>query len=301
MGRRRPQKGRATRLGRTGHPGSVPVVPLGQTRGDRLSRCRLCGEQRKLSKTHVPAKGAGNSGEARPAVQHVDANGMSNLGLGRPTEGGMWGYWFCIECNGRTGVWDEEYIRLHQHLVLHLHDGPEVPRQRLMGQLPQIDVGAVVRAMWAWSFALVPTLADRYPDVADGVRTGEPVEPPTEIELLLGITMSLRIWATAQPDAWLIETDGAGVHRRSSGLLVPGPRIELLPITAVASPPFSVVLAHVDRPDGVPHTVVNDWLLDPAGARRDVFIDLPMVDVVGEEAPGPVGYARFIPARTIPS
>lgn len=273
--------------------------PVGQPRGDRYGRCRLCGEELPLSKTHVPAKGAGNRGEARPAVERIDEGGVPTLDLGRPKLGGMWGYWFCVECNQRTGVWDEEYIRLHQHLVLHLHDGPKLPRQRLMGTLPQLDVGAIARSMWAWSFALVPTLFNRYPEVARAVRTGEPAAARGDVDLLLGITMSLRIWVTAQPDAWLVESNRSGVHQRASGLLVLGPSVELLPITAVASPPFSVVLAHRDRPSGVPHAVVNEWLLDPAGARRDVVIDLPMIAVRGEDRPSPLSYASLMPAPAV--
>jgi hypothetical protein len=273
------------------------VRPVGQPRGDRYGRCRLCGEELRLSQTHVPAKGAGNRGEARRAVERIDeGGGVPTLDLGRPTLGGMWGYWFCVECNHRTGVWDEEYIRLHQHLILHLHNGPERPRQRLMGTLPQLDIGAIARSMRAWSFALVPTLLDRYPAIARAVRTGEAAEVPDDVDLLLGITMSLRLWATAQPDAWLVESDPSGVRRRPSGLLVRGPNVELLPITAVASPPFSVVLAHGGRPSGVPHAVVNEWLRDPAGARRDVVFDLPMIVVRSEDGPGPLGYARFMPA-----
>lgn len=110
------------------------------------------------------------------------------------------------------------------------------------------------------------------------------------------MTMSLRIWATAQPDGWLVETNTAGEHQRASSLVVPGPRIELLPITAVASPPFSVVLAHRDRPPHVPHAPVNEWLLDRAGTRRDVVIDLPMVQVRDEDRPGPVSYASLLAA-----
>lgn len=276
---------------------AVSVRPVGQPRGDRYGRCRLCGEELQLSKTHVPPKGAGNCGEVRPAVDRIDeGGGAPTLALGRPTLGGMWGYWFCVDCNQRTGVWDAEYIRLHRHLVLYLHDGPERPRQRLMGTLPQLDVGAIARSMWAWSFALVPTLFERYPAIARAVRTGEAAEAPDDVDLLLGITMSLRLWATAQPDAWLVESNPSGVHQRASGLLIPGPKVEMLPIGAVASPPFSVVLAHHDRPSGVPHAVVNEWLLDPAGTRRDVVIDLPMIVVRSEDRPGPLGYASFMPA-----
>lgn len=274
----------------------MSVRPVGQPRGDRYGRCRLCGEEQQLSKTHVPPKGAGNRGEARPAVVRTGDDRVPTLDLGRPNQGGMWGYWFCVDCNQKTGVWDEEYIRLHQHLALHLHDGPELPRQRLMGTISQLDVGAVVRSMWAWSFALVPTLFDRYPAIARAVRIGEPAKAQDDVDLLLGITMSLRIWATAQPDAWLVESNPSGVHQRASGLQVPGPRIELLPITAVASPPFSVVLAHRDRPSGVPHAVVNEWLLDRAGACRDVVLDLPMIVVRGEDRAGPLSYGSFMPA-----
>lgn len=277
-------------------------LPAGQQhRGERHGRCRLCRTDGQLSKTHVPPKGAGNSGDARPAVQRVDSDGMATLDFGRASKGGMWGYWFCIDCNGRTGVWDERYIDLHQRLLLHLHDGPERPRQKLMGELENLDVGAVARSMWAWSFALVPGMADRYPDLAEAVRTGEPVEPPGDIELLLGVTMDLRIWAIGQQDAVVVVRNLTGERARPSGLVVPGPTTDPLPLTAVGSPPFSVVLAHVDRPTGIPHTSVNEWLRDPAGVRRKVVLDLPMVETLGADSPSPMTYGRFVPARTEPS
>jgi hypothetical protein len=232
----------------------------------------------------------------RAAVQRTGADGVPKLDLGRPREGGICEYWFCGECNHKTGVWDEEYIRLCRHLVLHLHNGPERPRQRLMGTLPQLDVGAVVRSIWAWSFALIPSLLDCYPGLARSVLTGDPVEPPSDVDLLLGITMSLRIWAIAQPDAWLVENGRDGFHQRSSGILVPGPRVEMLPMSVVASPPFSVVLAHHERPNHVPHVVVGEWLLDRAGVRRDVVIDLPMVQVIDEDSARPLSYASLVPA-----
>lgn len=231
-------------------------------------------------------------------VERTGDDGVPRLELGRGNHGGMHGYWFCIECNNRTGRWDEEYVQLHRHLVHHLHDGPEPPRQHLVGSLPQVDVGAVARSMWAWSFALLPGLFDRYPAVAHAVRTGEPVEPPADIDLLLALTMSLRFWATAQPDGLVVTQGGERVHQRSSGLVVAGPRIETVPITAVASPPFSVVLAHRERPVEVPHAVVSEWLRDPAGISRDVAIALPMIEVEGEGTPGPLSYSSF---RPVPS
>lgn len=206
----------------------------------------------------------------------------------------MKGRWFCIECNGATGRWDEEYIRLQRALLLHLHDGPDLPRQRLMGPLTEFDPGAFVRSIWAWSFALDPTLSLRYPTVANAVRSGGAVEPPRDLELLLGLTLSLRLWAMAAPDALLVELNGTDQHRRPSGLVIPGPKVESVPVTAVASPPFSVILAHSDRPGAVPHVSVNNWLLDPAGVRRQTYIDLPMTSVIGEDSPRPFTYADFV-------
>lgn len=276
------------------------VFPFGQRRGTRFGRCRLCGRDAQLSKTHVPANRAGNWGETRRAVTRVDEDGLSTLGLGRANEGGLWDFWFCIDCNSRTGAWDQEYIRVQKPLVLMLHDNPDHARERLVGTLPQIDIGALVRAIWAWSFALLPTLIDCLPDLAEAVRTGDAIQPPDDLQLLLALTMDLRVWVSGQPDAWLVEVDKVGMHRRPSGLVVPGPRVERLPVTVVASPPFSAVLGHADRPADVPHVRVNDWLRDPAGSRRDVAIDLPMIDVVDEEVMAPVSYARFRPAASKP-
>lgn len=199
----------------------------------------------------------------------------------------MSGYWFCVDCNRRTGKWDEIYIGLHRELLKLLHFGPELPRERMMGRL-NIDIGAFARAMWAWSFALVPTLRDDYPHVAEAVRTGASVDPPVGIDLLLGVTMSLHIWAVGQPAAVKASISAAGAVKRPSGLVVPGTQMEPLPITVVSSPPFNVVLAHAERPRGVPHSVVSGWLHDPAGVRRDVEVDLPMVDIAGDSTVGPM-------------
>jgi hypothetical protein len=277
----------------------IKVRSIGRSRTSKYGECRLCGTKGKLSKTHLPPKGAGNNQPARHVVQHVDGTGKATAALDRPRDGGMRGYWFCERCNQRTGRWDDEYIDVQRHLIFLMHGSDQSPRQYLGGILEDIDIGAFARSMWAWSFALNPTLRTQYPDLAAAVRTGDPVEPPSELELLLALTPSLHFWACAQPESLVIKDGGAQFHRRPSGLLVVGPQIEQLPITAVASPPFSVVLAHTNRPAGVPHVVTNDWLRDPGGARRDVPIMLPLIEVADECCVMPPSFSDFRPVPAL--
>lgn len=58
--------------------------------------------------------------------------------------------------------------------------------------------GAVVRAMWAWMFALDPNLRLNELDLAAAILSGDPVEPPSDKKLLIGATTSLGIWVSGQ-------------------------------------------------------------------------------------------------------
>src|SRR5262245_45238716 len=98
---------RALRVRRSGQPEwqsdgmAKKILAQGKPKRSRMGECSLCGRVTKLTKTHVPPKAAGNSGPARVAVEVVE-DGRSSIGLGTPKDGGMWGWWFCQDCNSRT-------------------------------------------------------------------------------------------------------------------------------------------------------------------------------------------------------
>ena len=227
---------------------------------------------------------------------------MSLLGLGRPTQGGAWGRWLCEGCNGRTGLWDEEYLRWQKPLLLAIHDSEEPPRQVLLGEFSNADPGAFVRCLWAWMFALDGRLLESYRSLAEAVLSGEPVDPPSDIRLLIGVTTSLRMWLTNQDGAVRIEGAPAsdGWYRHGSGLWATSPELLDVPLVVVAAPPFNVVLASSTQAHRLPHLDTGPWLRDAAENRRSTRLDLPMVTVLGEGAPGVISYEQIVSARARP-
>lgn len=133
----------------------------------------------------------------RAAGSLQDEDGVSTTALGRPLEGGMRGWWFCGEqggdCNGRTGVWDEEYQDWWKLLAESIHFNARRLRPTHVGQFSNADPGKFIRTVWAWMFALDETLVDSHPDIAGAVRLGYATNPPDDLRLLLGVTTSLRI------------------------------------------------------------------------------------------------------------
>lgn len=146
----------------------------------------------------MPPHASGNDGDARPAVERLTVEGDRVLDLGRPTAGGVWGYWFCENCNNRTGTWDQEYLRWQVPLLQKLHFSNEPRNGPLVGEFTNADPGAFIRCLWAWMFALDRQLLHREPEVAKAVRTGGPCNPPTAVRLLIAISMSLRMWMAGQ-------------------------------------------------------------------------------------------------------
>src|SRR5256885_10136300 len=163
------------------------VGSLGQARLTNKV-CGLCGSaSAKLQRTHIPPRAAGNQGASRRGVEYIDATGTSQLGLSRPSGGGgAWGRWLCGRCNTLTGRWDQECARWSTEIVLKLHDGNPGVGATLVCEVVDGDPGAVVRSMWAWMFALDPELRPRHQALAESVRSGAAVEPPSDVRLLLG-------------------------------------------------------------------------------------------------------------------
>ncbi|MGH7540808.1 MAG: hypothetical protein ACRELC_07405 [Gemmatimonadota bacterium] len=224
-------------------------------------RCRLCGDVTLLTKTHVPARSAGNVGTARAPIEVVDGEGQRRYGLGRETLGGMWGRWFCGQCNNATRRWDEEYVRWLPEIFASLHD-PANSGNRLAARALDADPGAFVRCLWAWMFAISDNFLDRFPAIAASVRSGQSVAPPVDARLLLAATRDLQF----------------GIQALSFTIGVTAPPFVAL---HVAQPAF----AHV--PCGFFNTGL--WLLEPAGTRCDVEFELPIVHTFDEDDLPPVG------------
>lgn len=230
---------------------------------DRRKRgvCRLCGERRQLTRTHVPAKSAGNDGYAQAPIIVTDDERREMYGLGRKDLGGMWLRAFCGDCNNRTRVWDEEYARWCPDLFNSLHDLRNKGNQ-LASRVFDRDPGAFVRCLWAWAFALSDTMLTRYPQIADAVISGEPVAPPHNSRMLLAATRDLQFG------------------------------IQVLSYTiGVTAPPF--VALHIARPaySNLERGLFNTgpWLMQPAGVRQAVEIELPIVHTFDEDDLPPVG------------
>jgi hypothetical protein len=253
---------------------------LGQ-KGMTNACCGLCGYTGKLSRTHIPPKAAGNQGQARSLLELIDEHGTSRLHLKKAgTGGGGWGRWLCQDCNGTTGEWDKEYGEWSRNLVLELHDGGVKSGWDVAMSLQNVAPGAVVRAMWAWMFALDPSLRLNDPDLAAAVLTGDPIEPSTDKKLMIGATTSLGIWVSGQVGGHAFRTPVGGripSYKTASGIRVVGPEEVDAPEVAISSPPFVALLADPNDDPLVRYTDTAEWLREDARDRREVHLFLPVV------------------------
>lgn len=171
----------------------------------KRAACRLCGTVTILTKTHIPARSAGNVGSARRPVVVVHDDGRQTYDLGNEELGGMWGRWFCAECNNATRSWDEEYTRWTIDPLRALHD-PKNPGNTFAARAYTADPGALVRCLWAWMFALADNLRARQPEIAAAVLRGSPAEPSERLRLLLAATRDTHFGMLVLPLAGAIVT-----------------------------------------------------------------------------------------------
>jgi hypothetical protein len=220
------------------------------------------------------------------------------LDRGRPSDGGMWGYWFCSRCNQATGRWDQVYLRW-QRTIFKLFPADLPAVGEIFGiQVNAADPGGFVRCLWAWMFALDRDFADDYPSLAVAVRDGQfATPPPADLALLIALSGDLNMWLTSQRRVAGVDVGGSsdGWWRWGNGLWAPQPQPIEMPYVVVAAPPFNIVLAPRAHEHGLPHFDLTSWLLEPAGQSRDVVISLPVVQITGLESPRPVTYDRFLP------
>ena len=159
------------------------------------------------------------------------------------------------------------------------------------------DPGAFVRALWGWMFAIDDKLRDEQPAVARSVLSGEPVEAPAAVRLLLGATTSLRVWLRGQRDHVSVATPlGRSDWRtRRSGFWTPTPEVVRLPRAVVCAPPYVAILAAATDDPVAPYMDTTGWLADRSGDRRQVTLYLPTISALADNAsPTPVTYEQLV-------
>jgi hypothetical protein len=267
----------------------IPTAP-----NAKRGPCRLCGRVGKRTKTHVPPEASGNDGLTRRAVINTSPSGTSTLELGRASLGGRWGYWFCPSCNGRTGVWDQEYLDWHGRIQRAMYPTGSPPGRPLPpGQFTNADPGAFVRCLWAWLFALdeTETLHMSHAALGHAILTGEPIAPPSDLQLLLGVTLKRRARLFAPPPGGV---EVRTVLPRASPLWVPPasaqPEITPLPLAVIQALPFVVIFATPGDRHKLAMFDAGQWLTEAAGQRRPVAIMLPTVDV-HDDGVRPIAYS----------
>lgn len=185
----------------------------------------------------------------------IAPDGRRTYGLGSERLGGMWGYWFCVECNrDRTRPWDEEYTRWVPSLF-NILQNPTNKGNTISTEGVDFDPGASVRCLWAWFFAVAEGLRERVPETAAAVITGEPPTMTDERRLFLAATRELQF-------SMLIGRFGA----------------------AIAAPPYVAFLAGPYTRHLVHGWLdTTPWLGECPGQRRAVSLTLPVVETLGDE------------------
>lgn len=230
-------------------------IPVSDVDRKKRGHCRLCGEYRRLTKTHVPARSAGNLGMARPPVVLTDEHGHETYGLGDEALGGIREYWFCARCNNLTAQWDEAFVAMTHAPLAALHD-PQSRGNTFEATIVGGAVGEFVRCLWAWMFAISDNLRQRVPGVAKAVVSGEPTGPPDAPRLFLGVTRDVQIGIQALPNS-----------------------------IVVTAPPFAAVLLSERALKAAGAGGLFDtgpWLRYAVGSRPTVKVRTPIVD------PGPL-------------
>lgn len=149
--------------------------------------CGLCGDTRKLTKTHVPPRTAGNTSTVERASDLLTPEGRRRPG--RWNRGGLWVRGLCEDCNQLAGRrYDEAYGDFARALGI-------AARARNRGfQFPsshapfvRLAPGLVSRCILIGMFAIHPRLRQIFPILADDLRAEEPtLRWPDSVHLRVG-------------------------------------------------------------------------------------------------------------------
>lgn len=153
--------------------------------------CGLCGDRRRLTRTHIPPQCAGNTGlVARQSIRL----GSGRMDVGPPRVGGIHFYGLCEPCNNLGSRYDGAYKLLSQGLqsLWIKDDSLRVPD---LLALPDFSFrpGAVARSLVLSMFGVSPLLSERWPEFAHAMRTdADVVELPQGLTLFLALARGRR-------------------------------------------------------------------------------------------------------------
>lgn len=247
-----------------GMNGIRPTSTIGHS---REGNCGICGNEGRLSWTHVPPRCAGNIRAASPLVT-VPGGPTELVMTGREKEGGCAAYLLCEPCNNDAGKWyDPAFGALWHHLAgLFLKDGKIPP---FGGPYPMtvtsVDPGAVVRAVLSGMMAQNRQLRSKYPALQEAVHLQSTVRAPDGLHLLVGLTSDLHLRVAGGTAIRQVLWRGRVVR-------------EVVTFNEWAWAPLYIVLT--DKTGREYWSSAWDmlfWLADEPGKRRDVDLLLPVL------------------------
>lgn len=281
----------------------VMVTPVGSS-GGRRGTCAYCRFEGKMSKTHVPPKAAFNDGPASEVVRETLPDGSWTTRPGRERDGGIWGWWLCSTCNGKTSAWDSFYADF-AHAA---HDAYKQAAGSTEAALVDQDFrpGAVLRSVMAGMFAVDATLVEKHPTLAHATFEGVPSEWPNDIQLSVALNASGTLGLWKQPQ-------GRGITqiqisrpsrsrlwtppRRTSPRIIPGPE------TFIGAWPFIWFLGRSADSNLHKGMSVGSWIRDDPSDSRPTSAFLAGLAVTGTSSkPGSlmVAYEDLV-QRPLPS
>lgn len=175
-------------------PSEPQPLGLWRDRGQRAS-CGLCGQVCELTRTHVPARVAGNAGDVRRFVPRV-ASGPARRGRGR--KGGVHVHGLCRGCNALQGRYDPAYAVLADGVARQLPPESPLLIPNHVNRLPEMAVqpGAAARSILIGLMALNPNIRAVHPELQEGLLAGADA-------IALPNDLALRVACYRQPKAYL--------------------------------------------------------------------------------------------------
>lgn len=206
-----------------------------------VGRCRICGEERPLTKEHIPPQKAFNMerGRLHSIMDWLKRDALGAMRGGIHQQGGVWGYTLCKPCNELTGHRYADEYREWTHMAVRMLAGTNVrdveaqleqPAGRFgfrgdaehVGPRPGAFVREVLALMCSMSADF--DLAGRYPEIRRLI-----LEPSVEA-LPDGMSLGLTLFLGGHPrfaGPTLVVEPLAGVWRF---------------VMEVANPPFATLM-----------------------------------------------------------
>jgi hypothetical protein len=227
-----------------------------------VGKCRICGKMKQLTKEHIPLKNSGNkkntiSHSIDDWLQHQD---ITDLGKGKKTQGGIYGFTLCADCNSLTGTrYGHEYTKwaANSYAILDSlpldglssQQGPFGQRLQFGTADQPVFPGAFARQALSFMCSLSGSwdIAERYPIIREFLLTDKTEKLPDGLDL----GMSLY----------------AGPRSR-----IAGPQLKINVddmswqwLMEVAFPPFAFTLVLLSsKKEPLEGLVLNEWFLQGA-------------------------------------